>query len=132
MPELSNCKLCGKIFVKTTASVCPTCGKEQEKMFEKVYTYIRVQKNREATVHEVSQDTGVEEDLIHDWIKEGRLKTTGMPQMGYPCRSCGHAIKSGKFCDACGKQLNKELSTFDEQNKGIKEQVRTYYTKNEA
>ncbi len=130
MPELSNCKFCGKIFVRTTTSVCPSCRQAHEEKFEKVYTYIRKQENREATVHQVHVDTEVEEDLIHDWIKEGRLKTTDMPQMGYPCKSCKRTIKSGKFCEDCGKKLHKELSTYEERNKAIKEQTQTYYTKN--
>lgn len=129
MPELSNCKFCGKIFVRTTTSICPTCRKEHEEMFEKVYAYIRKQENREATVYQVHEETGVDEVLIQDWIKEGRLKTADFPQLGYPCRSCGQPIQTGKFCDSCGKQLHKDLSTFNDQQLTQKAEVKTYFTK---
>ncbi|TCP26026.1 flagellar operon protein (TIGR03826 family) [Scopulibacillus darangshiensis] len=129
MAELSNCKHCGKIFVRTTIDVCPTCRKEQDEKYESVYTYIRKQEHREATVNEVHEATGVEEKLIYDWIKEGRLKTTEFSNLGYPCKSCGKRIQSGSLCLSCGARLQNDLKTNNEQQEKNNRGSTTYFTK---
>ncbi|MFD2615830.1 TIGR03826 family flagellar region protein [Terrilactibacillus laevilacticus] len=132
MAELSNCNYCGKLFVRTTTNVCPSCRREHEQLFDLVYDFIRDRDNRMASVPEIHEATEVEEKLIYDWIREGRLTPAEFPGLKYPCKSCGTMIQSGQLCSSCQKKIQTELRTFTEQEKKQQEVLknsRTYYTK---
>lgn len=129
MAELSNCPKCGRLFVKNLASICNECRKEEEKKFEIVYQYIRKKENRTATVTEISEATGVEEELIMKFVKEGRLRPTHFPNLGYPCDRCGKQIQRGKLCDQCQEDIKVELNKYDKEKERIereKKEVHTY------
>ncbi|MCL1632656.1 hypothetical protein M3N64_12075 [Sporolactobacillus sp. CPB3-1] len=129
MPELENCKGCGRLFVRVSSPYCPDCLKEQEKMFEIVYKFIRRQENRTATVPQVHEATGVKTELIYQWIREGRLETTVFPNLGYPCRSCGKLIQTGTLCDDCRGKLERDIESNRRQKKIIEEiRGKTYHT----
>ncbi|MFC7393837.1 TIGR03826 family flagellar region protein [Scopulibacillus cellulosilyticus] len=131
MAELFNCKNCGKLFVKVTASICPSCRKIIDEKYDVVYDYIRQQENRQATVSEVHEATGVEESLIYGWVREGRLKTADFINLHYPCRTCGQMIQTGTICDNCSKQLAHELKIYEkqkEQDQSSDNDKKTYYT----
>ncbi|EWG11482.1 TIGR03826 family flagellar region protein [Cytobacillus firmus] len=113
MPELSNCPKCDSIFVKTQfRDVCQDCWKEEEKDFETVYQFIRKRENRTATMIQVVEATGIEEDLILKFIRSGKLKLAQFPNLGYPCEKCGVSIREGKICKSCAGELRKSLQEF--------------------
>ncbi|MFC4618544.1 TIGR03826 family flagellar region protein [Camelliibacillus cellulosilyticus] len=131
MAELANCEQCGKVFVKNTTGICPSCRKKVDEKFDRVWHYIRKQENREATVTQVYEATGVEEKLIFRWIEEGRLRVKDFVNLTYPCASCGAPIQRGKLCAACAKQMEKDLAEHDaseERKKEDRDRYRTYYT----
>lgn len=133
MSEIINCPRCNKIFIKNEfRDVCDTCYKEEEKMFDRVYEFLRKRENRAATKETVLQVTGVDENLLYKWIKKGRIQTRQFPKLGYPCDKCGKIIQSGKICEICSKNLNEELRQFQE---GVtfkrKQKQNTYYTMRE-
>src|SRR5699024_1306103 len=59
MSELANCVRCGDVFAKQTRNICPDRYKEEEEAFDKVYRFFCDRKNREATVDEITRDTGM-------------------------------------------------------------------------
>lgn len=135
MAELANCPKCDAIFVKSAfRDVCDACFKEEEKLFEKVYNFIRKKENRTATMNQVVEGTEVDEVLIVKFIKSGRLKLAHFPNLGYSCEKCGTTIRDGKLCGSCVSSLKSELSTF-EKEESRKRDLRerelkaTYYTK---
>ncbi|MDE3840156.1 hypothetical protein C0966_12450 [Bacillus methanolicus] len=114
MGELANCPKCGEIFVKTQfRDICQKCWKEEEKAFEIVYQFIRKRENRAATIQQVVEATGVEEELIFKFIRTGRLILTQFPNLGYPCDKCGKIIREGKLCETCTEELRKELQQHE-------------------
>lgn len=131
MSELSNCPNCNSVFVKTQfREVCQNCWKEEEKQFETVYQFIRKRENRAATIGQVEEQTGVEEELILKFIRSGRLQITHFPNLGYPCDKCGKIIRTGKLCETCAVELRKELQTH-ETEEARKQQLNrksTYFT----
>ncbi|WP_153126680.1 TIGR03826 family flagellar region protein [Peribacillus tepidiphilus] len=137
MGELTNCPKCDKLFVQTKfRDVCDTCFKEEEKIFEMVYKYIRKKENRTATMAQVVEDTGVDEELLIKFVKTGRLKLAQFPNLGYPCEKCGATIKEGKLCGSCAELLRSELSSFQKEEARKRELLErerkaTYYTKDE-
>ncbi len=108
--NLSNCPNCGQLFIKNTRSVCNSCYKQVELDFQSVYTFVRNKENRMSTIHEVSEATGVSEKQIFQFIREGRLKLTDYPNLGYPCERCGkNSVTQGKLCDECKKYIDNEI-----------------------
>ncbi|MFE8701672.1 TIGR03826 family flagellar region protein [Cytobacillus sp. FJAT-54145] len=137
MAELTNCPKCDSLFVKNQfRDVCEKCFKEEEKAFETVYQFIRKRENRTATMSQVEEATGVEEELILKFVKNGRLKLTQFPNLGYPCDKCGKVIQKGKLCNPCTEELRKQLDLLNQQEErenAIKkrEKQATYFTVDE-
>lgn len=132
--ELRDCPTCGKFFNYTgIRDVCVSCAQKEEKKYEEVYRFLRKRENRAATVERIVEATGVEEDLLHKWVRKGRLQPTMFPNLGYPCDRCGRLTSSGKLCEACTTELQSDLEQFEaaeELRSAVKkDEERTYYTK---
>ncbi|SER40901.1 flagellar operon protein TIGR03826 [Gracilibacillus ureilyticus] len=110
MAELANCIRCDKLFAKTTRPICQDCFKEDEKKYQIVYNFLKIRKNREATVPEIVEETGVEYDLIMQFVKDKRLRQSQFPNIGYPCERCGKEIGTGKLCDDCVDSIQSDIN----------------------
>ncbi|MFV9510513.1 TIGR03826 family flagellar region protein [Tepidibacillus sp. LV47] len=122
--NLQNCPRCGKVFVKGTKDVCPACDREIEEEYQRCAEYIR--EHRLVNLYELSEATKVSVKQITKFIKEGRISIAELPNMTYPCESCGEPIREGKLCPSCRSRLEKgikqaiEMQTMkEEQSKGI-------------
>jgi flagellar operon protein (TIGR03826 family) len=123
MAELINCPSCGGLFIKSNLrDTCDKCFKEEEKMYETVYQFLRRRENRAASIERVVEVTGVSEDLIHKWVRKRRLHPTHFPNMGYPCDKCGTIIPNGKLCNDCSHELSSDLKQFEAQEEWKKRQ----------
>lgn len=132
MGELANCSRCGTVFVKSARDICQSCFRQEEKDFDTVYAFLRKRKNREATLSEIVEATGVEEILITKFIKEKRLRTSQFPKLSYPCEKCHAPIVTGKICDACTEKLKSDLDIHDKieekSNEKSRENENVYYS----
>ncbi len=131
MAELVNCIRCGRAFLWTGGrKICPKCLEEEEKAFEKVYNYLR--DNPRATIKEISEATDVDEDLILDFIRQGRIQLKFTDVAGkLRCKRCGAPISSGEYCPRCLKELERSLSqirTELEKEAEKKERAKMYIT----
>jgi flagellar operon protein (TIGR03826 family) len=134
--ELLNCPTCNAIFVKNRfRDVCEKCYREEEKAYETVYQFLRKRENRAATMSQVVEATGVEEDLLYKFIRKGRLKLTQFPNLGYPCDRCGKLIREGRVCETCANDIKNELEIFESnkmrQLELNQKHIRTYYSVNQ-
>jgi flagellar operon protein (TIGR03826 family) len=109
MADLANCSRCGNLFVKTTRDICQDCFKEEERQFEIVYNFMKKRANRQATIPEIVEATGVKEDLIIKFVKEKRLRSAQFPNLTYNCERCGKQINEGKLCQSCSAELSGDL-----------------------
>ncbi|BDU51085.1 hypothetical protein [Haliovirga abyssi] len=101
--NLVECKICGKLFMKTgRKNICPSCLNKEEELFMEVKNYLYDSPN--ASIKEVAEQTEIDEGLIMDWVREGRLERTGII-MTYPCEMCGKPIHTGKICKSCQNEL---------------------------
>ncbi|MCT4605027.1 MAG: MerR family transcriptional regulator [Marinisporobacter sp.] len=109
MTEIRNCKECGRIFQYTGVSkICTRCQKKEDNDFNVVREYIY--ENQGATLTEVSEETGVDEDKILRFLREGRLEIVGEDSaLILECERCGKGIRTGRFCDECAHELEKGL-----------------------
>ncbi|MFJ5769125.1 TIGR03826 family flagellar region protein [Psychrobacillus sp. NPDC093180] len=125
MGELKNCPSCGDFFNYTgIRDVCNNCATNEEKLYETVYRFLRKRENRAATVERIVEATGVEESLLHKWVRKGRLQPALFPNLGYPCDNCGKLTTQGKLCTGCTEELKTSLRQF-EAAKEFREKVNT-------
>lgn len=127
MAELAHCANCDKVFVKTIRNICHTCYLEEEKMFDKVYAFLRIKENRSATLREVHEATGVPEKTIIRFVKEGRLRTAKFTNLTYPCDSCGAPITSGKLCKNCVSKIEADLEVAEREAERKAKRQKTYF-----
>lgn len=104
---IKNCARCGRLFTGVD-DVCPACLAEEQEEFDRVRAYLI--RHRNASVAEVSAQTGVAVTQIHRWVRAGRLKVS--PEQlggGLRCERCGAPIDSGRFCRKCLGELARAL-----------------------
>lgn len=117
MPELQNCPRCNKIFVRNLREVCQDCFKIEEEDFQTVYQFVRKKENRQASMLEVEEETGVKKSLIVKFIKQGRLHLYSFPNLTYPCESCAKEIREGRICGDCKDNITKGLNRVESEKK---------------
>ncbi|QKS72361.1 hypothetical protein FLK61_37675 [Paenalkalicoccus suaedae] len=115
MAELMNCPVCDRLFVKAFRSVCDHCHRDVEEKFQRAYAFIRKRENRRATVEEIHHATDVEEDLLYQFVREGRLQTSSFPNLTYPCESCGSGISEGRLCSKCKGNITDGLASGEKE-----------------
>lgn len=104
--KLTNCKICGKVFMSTGGKICPACLDKQADDEMLVIEYVR--DNPKCKVHEILEATGVSEVIVRRLIEEGRFIQEGI-DYSYPCKKCGTLIMKGKFCEKCMNEMQEEL-----------------------
>ncbi len=111
MPDIRNCRKCGKIYNYIGGTpICPVCRQEEEKDFKRVKDYLY--KNSGASMTQVSTELDISIEKIKRFLKEGRLEIVeGEGNLFLECESCGKAIKSGRFCEYCERDLAREFQT---------------------
>lgn len=114
MAELRNCPTCNGFFNYTgLREVCHNCAQKEEDQYQEVYRFLRKRENRAANVDRIAEATGVERDLLYQWVRKGRLHPAMFPNLGYPCDNCGRLTTTGKLCEKCQNELKSELRTFE-------------------
>lgn len=114
MAELRHCPSCGDFFNFTgVREVCGKCGMNEERVYEEVYRFLRKRENRAATIERIVEMTEATEDMLHKWVRKGRLQPAMFPNLGYPCDNCGKLTSKGKLCDECTADLKQDLKTFE-------------------
>lgn len=126
--EILNCPECGKVFVQTaTRMVCDSCYREDLKKLDKVLNFLKKRTNREASLEEVEEGTGIAIEIIERFIKTGKIRINSFPNLTYPCKQCGAGIREGSLCAVCldnlsGKVQRSEAAIRAEEE--VKERIR--------
>lgn len=109
MPDVRNCKRCGRIFNYIGgAPLCQACKDDDEDEFKKIKEYLYA--NPGAPMSLVATELDISVEKIKRFLREGRLEIVGdEPNFVLDCESCGKSIKTGRYCDACEKELASGL-----------------------
>ena len=120
MPDVRNCRKCGRIYNYIGgAPLCPACKQLEEDDFQLVKKYLY--ENPGATLTQVSTDLEMSVEKIKRFLKEGRLEITNDDgNLILECETCGKSIKSGRFCPECERDL---ASGFRSAAKQIKSEL---------
>lgn len=107
--NVKNCRKCGKIFNYIGGlPICPVCREAADKQFNDVKEYIR--SNKGCSIKTVSEECGVDEGQIRQWVREERLVFDTESGIGILCETCGTPIASGRYCDRCKLNLANGLA----------------------
>lgn len=106
MADLRNCPECGRLFAYQGRNLCRKCLEKEEDEYTVVRRYVR--DHAGASVFEVADATGVEEEKILQFLRDGRLQSKGFAEI-MECERCGRRISSGRLCDSCMGQLKNEI-----------------------
>lgn len=115
MPDVKNCKRCGRIFNYLGGPmICPVCKDQDEVDYRRVKEYLYDKPG--APMSEVSTVLDVSIEKIKRFLKEGRLEIKGDDaNFILECESCGKSINTGRLCKECERTLHADLrSTFHE------------------
>lgn len=85
----------------------------EEDIFSELHHFLLRKNNRVLTNDEVVELTGISHDLLHKWVKTGKLKTTIFHNLGAPCERCGK-ITQAKICVNCSSTI---ISTLKQEEK---------------
>ena len=102
--DVRNCRGCGKLFNYISGPfICPACREKMEAKFQEVKKYI--QENPGSNVAGVAEACDIDPNQIRQWVREERLEFADDAAVGLNCERCGRSIKSGRFCEACKKDM---------------------------
>ncbi|MDP4179505.1 MAG: MerR family transcriptional regulator [Bacillota bacterium] len=108
MPDVRNCRRCGKVYNYIGNPLCPTCIQADDEDFKRVKEYLY--KYPGAAMSKVSEDLEISVDKITRYLREGRLEIVGEEaNIVLSCENCGKSIKTGRFCDICQSSLTTSL-----------------------
>lgn len=107
--ELKNCKKCGRTFGSVDGEdYCKKCKTVQlDELFKIVRDFLYA--NPGATVEEVHNKTGIEKKVIIKFLRDERIEIVEDENALLTCQRCGVSIKTGKFCDKCKHEIDREL-----------------------
>ena len=111
MPDVRNCKKCGKIFNYIGGEqTCSVCRQLDEDDFKRVKEYLY--DNPGASMSEISSVLDISVEKIKRFLREGRLEIVNQEgNIFLECVHCGKAIKSGRLCPECERDLARELKS---------------------
>lgn len=122
MPDIRNCRKCGRIFNYIGGEpICPICRQADEEEFQRIKKYLYEYPG--ATLSQVSTELGISVEKIKKFLREGRLEIAGDDgNMILECEKCGKSIKSGRFCAECEREM---ASGFKSAAKKMKDEIKT-------
>lgn len=108
--NLKNCPRCGRVFPAGAGrDICSKCMEAEDDDYAIVRRYVR--DHPRSTVIEVAEETGVDEEVILQYLRDGRLMSNTFSSV-INCERCGKSIRGGRYCDSC-------LNVIDAQIRGV-------------
>lgn len=108
--QLANCTVCGRLYLKDHTDTCLDCYKEIEEEYKLVANFLKAERNRFASIEEVSEFTEVSVKRITEFIRDGRIYAEDFPNLGYPCAHCDKMIQRQMLCASCFNDFTSEVN----------------------
>lgn len=99
-----RCKECkGKMYYQGSGRFkCRDCGGEVLDTYGRVYEFLEREEN--FTVEALSEEIGVEADLLEEMLEAGTLILPEDSLYYLKCKRCGCSIRTGSLCASCGRE----------------------------
>lgn len=105
--DVRNCSRCGKIYAYDGFNICLKCRQDDEDDFKKVKEYLY--EHPGANIVEIIEKTGVESKKVIEFLRQGRLEVSDTNNLLLQCEKCGSPIRTGRFCDKCTSEMEREF-----------------------
>ncbi|SDZ32998.1 flagellar operon protein TIGR03826 [Proteiniborus ethanoligenes] len=116
---IRNCKKCGRIYADDNFELCPKCRTNEVDEFKKVKDYLY--KYPGADIQVVSDETGVDTKKILKYLRDGKLEIKDdSPNLVLDCERCGTPIRTGRFCQKCVTEMQREFKSAVADNSPVK------------
>lgn len=100
----TKCQCGGKFFhIGGGKYKCEKCGEQILDDFGKVKQFL--EENGVSSAFVISQCTGVSMEVIEGLLKDGRVEIAENSKYFLSCQKCKCAIRSGRFCLECAREL---------------------------
>ena len=81
----------------------------EDAIFSEILHFLLRKNNRILSNDELVEKTGIPVEMIHKWVKTGRLKNSLFPNLGAPCERCGRITNHAKICRHCANSISSAL-----------------------
>ncbi len=81
---------------------CPACAASGDATFRRIKEYLY--EHQGASASELVSVLGVSMRQIRQFLREDRLEVVGDGYSGLRCDKCGVNIKTGRYCESCGRE----------------------------
>ena len=112
MMKASNCKVCGKVFLKSTMDICPDCVKKEQDLIKDINDYCFGKDT--VTLAELAKEFGESIPKLEKYLLDRKLVQV-MDKLDLICKGCGihHRILSeGRlYCKVCFEKLGSGLAS---------------------
>jgi hypothetical protein len=115
----ANCKICGKVFLKSSFDICPDCVKKEQELIRNINDYCF---NKEVvTLEEIGKEFNEPMKKLEKFLLDRKLVQI-MDKLEMTCKACGikyRILNEGRlYCKICYDKLETELARSGfEQNK---------------
>ncbi len=112
------CPECGGkiLMIEDGKYKCEECKKEILDDYGKVRKFLN--ENGPTPEYEVSQKTGVDQQVVHLFLRKGRLEIPNNSRIFIKCKKCGCSIRYGSYCMDCMKQTVGALAAAFHEDAG--------------
>ena len=105
--SLSNCKKCGKLFVKKNRDICDECYNNQIKLIDRINEFV-INKDQNVSLEEILQKFDIPLKEFETLFTSGKfIQITD--KLVLKCIRCGKAFVAGRnvgfVCPECLKKL---------------------------
>lgn len=103
------CKKCGgKLFYQAGGVYqCQDCESEEYDDFGRIKMFL--EEHGPAPATEIEEETGVPLEIINLFLRHGRLEILEGSKFYIKCEKCGCALRYGRFCLDCTRQIAGQL-----------------------
>lgn len=112
MMKPANCKVCGKVFLKSTLEVCPDCIRKEQELIKDINDYCFGRDS--VTLAELSKEFGESIVKLEKFLIDRKLVQV-MDKLDLVCKACGTHFKlvsEGRlYCKVCFDKLGTGLSS---------------------
>jgi hypothetical protein len=106
------------IYQESGIYQCSLCQHEQLDDFGKIKKYLDEHKGASAV--DVAEGTGVKLEMVRTFLKDGRIQIPEGSKLFIRCERCGCALRHGRFCSDCTRELVGGLQATLFENMGEK------------
>ncbi len=104
----NNCRNCGRAYRGSNPDLCPDCLEQDEDNFLSVRNFIKA--NPKVSLEVVAEATGVEEEKIRTYLRDGRLEAASLTGPVLECHRCGKPIQNGMYCVLCSSKIKNTFA----------------------